>query len=100
MPWWADLLVLVAFLTIGAFVLIRRGRQFAELRDHGVETMRRVVMKRKFNSNGGRSHVLRYEDVDSLGRVHTHKSHVSNDVWEAHGEAARLRLSTRSGTRR
>ena len=85
------ILVLIMPLIVVAVVVvltIRRGSQFKQLLMDGVETT--GVVAKKLSFSGRRHLTLRYAYRDPSGRVHAHKSVVSDEVWNAHEEGGSI----------
>jgi len=76
------------------YAVVRRGLQIKQLLADGVETAGLVTEKSGDvrSRSGTRHRSLRYEYHDSLGRAHTHRSLVSDDVWKAHLEGGPIEV--------
>ncbi len=76
------------------FVIIRRGLQMKQLVADGVETTGLILERSRDvrSRSGARHRSLRYEYHDSLGRAHTHRSVVPDQVWKAHMEGGPIEI--------
>lgn len=74
------------------FSVVRRGYQFRQLLEDGVETTaavtRKVVSRRR--RRRPESYFLRYEYRDGMGEKRTHQSVVTEEVWNRHVEGGPL----------
>ena len=81
--------VLLLALALGGTLLvaIRWGRDWQELKAHGVETSGTVLEKRSVRSSRQQSTHIRYEYVDMFGNRHQSRRHlVTPEAWDAHVE--------------
>lgn len=87
MDWLLVLIVPLIVVAVVVVVTIRRGFDFKQLLIDGVPANGVVARKLRFRSN---RFILRYAYRDDTGRVHTHKSHVTREVWDAHEEGGAI----------
>ncbi len=87
--------LLIPVLIVGAIIVffVRRGLQFRELCECGVETEGLVVEKRTVNSgSSARQHKLVYSYMDSHGSTHHHTSVVTYEVSQSLGEGDKIEI--------
>jgi hypothetical protein len=73
--------------------VVRRGLEFRQLVEDGVDASATVVSRRLFrNGSGNRAATLRYRYQDALGRSHEYNSMVSRSIWEAHPEGSAFEI--------
>lgn len=92
--------ILVAFLllvlVVGAMIvlLVKRGLQFRELCEHGVETTGQVVGKRsvKAGPSTSRRQKLVYRYTDGAGAAHEHTSVVTWDVYSRYDKGSAIEV--------
>jgi hypothetical protein len=88
--------LLVPVLLVGAMIVlvVKRGLQFRELCEHGVETTAQVVGKRsvKAGSSTSRRQKLVYRYTDSAGMTHEHTSVVTWDVYNRYDEGSEIEV--------
>ena len=76
------------------YAIVRRGLQMKQLVADGVETTGFIVEKSRDvrSRSGARHRSLRYEYHDALGRAHTHRSVVPDEVWKVHQEGGSIEV--------
>ncbi|HCN27355.1 MAG TPA: hypothetical protein DIT64_00895 [Verrucomicrobiales bacterium] len=88
--------LLVPVLIVGAIIvlLVKRGLQFRELCEHGIETTGQVTGKRsvKAGSSTSRRQKLVYRYTDSTGAAHEHTSVVTWDTYGRHDEGGPIEV--------
>jgi hypothetical protein len=88
--------LLVPVLIVGAMVIlfVKRGLQFRELCEHGVETTGQIISKRsvKPGPSASRRQKLAYRYTDSAGATHEHTSVVTWEVYEGHDEGGPIQV--------
>lgn len=76
-----------------AYLVIRRGVHFRRLLKDGVETTGTVVSMITFRGKGSaRGRYLRYEYRDAVGRLHSHRSLVSREIWDSVEEGGQIAI--------
>ena len=84
----ATVLLPIVIVVLLIRAVIRRGFEFKQLREDGVETTGRVVAK--IRTPGGlhlpATRKVTYEYHDDTGRAHSHTSDVTDDMWHAYEE--------------
>lgn len=87
---------LLLVLVVGAMIvlLVKRGLQFRELCEHGVETTGQVISKRsvKPGPSTSRRQKLTYCYTDSVGTSHEHTSVVTWDVFNRHDDGGPIEI--------
>jgi hypothetical protein len=82
--------LLAPVLILGAIVyfVVRRGLQFKELCEHGVDAQAVVEQKRSLAGHGSSSRQKKivYRYTDSQGQSHVHTSVVTTNVYDVHDE--------------
>lgn len=74
------------------FLIMRRGFELKQLAADGVESTATVIRKRRAGSARPRFFV-RYEYRDADGNVHTHRSNVTRETWEAVAEGDTIAIA-------
>lgn len=80
------ILIPLVFVVVMLVVVARRGFQVKLLAEDGLEATGFVVRKQTFSGRGGRTYRLRYRYVDQMGREHSHRSVVDDDVYKRYNE--------------
>lgn len=83
----------VTLLFFGYFIyrIIRRGNELKQLVRDGVETTGTVTRQLRFGASRPQLYV-RYEYRDGGGGLHTHKSNVPPEFWDAHPEGSPISI--------
>lgn len=86
------LLAPVVIVGIIVVYFVRRGLQFRELAEHGVETIGQVVEKRYVTPGASKTRQwkIAYRYSDSAGALHDHTSSVSIEAYQAHEEGGAI----------
>ncbi len=88
--------LLVPVLIVGAMIVlsVKRGLQFRELCEHGVETTGQIISKRsvKPGPSSSRRQKLAYRYTDGAGATHEHTSVVTQELYERHDECGPIQV--------
>lgn len=80
-----SLLAIILIIAAIVFLAVRRGLQFKELSDHGVDVQAVVEDKRALTDTGAtsRQKKIAYRYADSNGQTHHHTSVVPNEIYHS-----------------
>ena len=88
----AAALPVILVLVLWVLLVMKRGKEFKQLIDSGVETPALVVKRRTFNRKGGRNRALTYEFTDPTGTTQRRRAFVTAKVFEASPEGTAVMI--------